>query len=293
MLLLGARFNQCALTLDELEYLSILCSQAAVVFENRELVRQNIQSERLAAIGQALAGLSHDVRGVLNGLSGASRHLAKIVEEISDGHPVDIERLRRWWSVVRANEKRLADLVQDIVEYSKPRPAVREPCQLNALVHDLASQRDEEFKNRKIRLRLDLAPALPEVKADATRIFRALSNLLDNAVDAVEPEKGVVELRTRMRLDAVLIEVKDNGVGIDPEHLPKLFDPLFSTKKGSKGTGFGLANVEKIVSEHGGQIDVHSRPGHGSSFRIAIPIRDSSRMLEAAVRQLPDDDKEQ
>jgi len=85
LLLLGNKLNRTAYSPEELEYLSILCSQAAVVFENRELVRQNIQSERLAAIGQALAGLSHDFRGVLNGLSGASRHLAKIVEQITAG----------------------------------------------------------------------------------------------------------------------------------------------------------------------------------------------------------------
>jgi len=134
LLILGDKLNHSRFTEDEIGYLSILCGQAAVVFENRDLVRQNIQAERLAAIGQALAGLGHDFRGVLNGLSGASRHLAKMVAQISEGQSVDGELLRRWWSVIRANEKRLNDLVDEIVEYSKPRVAVREPCQLNQLI---------------------------------------------------------------------------------------------------------------------------------------------------------------
>jgi signal transduction histidine kinase len=79
--------------------------------------------------------------------------------------------------------------------------------------------------------------------------------------------------------------VKDNGSGIDPAHLPSLFDPLFTTKKGSRGTGFGLANVKKIVEEHGGRVEVSTRLHHGSVFRVEIPLRESSWLLEAAEKQ--------
>jgi len=285
LLVLGSKLNQSAFSEDEIEYLSILCGQAAVVSENRELVRQNIRAERLAAIGQALAGLGHDFRGVLNGLSGASRHLAKMVAQISEGQSVDGDRLRRWWSVIRANEKRLADLVEDIVEYSKPRVPVREPCQINAMIQDMVHQRQEDLVARRIHVCLDLASSLPTVKADETRMFRVFSNLFDNACDAVTPKTGKVEIRTRLRPDAVIVEVRDNGIGIESENLPKLFDPLFTTKKGSKGTGFGLANVKKIIEEHGGHVRVSSRPSRGSAFTIEIPLRESSRLLEAAVRQ--------
>jgi len=117
-------------------------------------------------------------------------------------------------------------------------------------------------------------------------VYRALNNLVDNAAEAVMPGTGKIEIRTRMQLDAVFIEVRDNGMGIEARHRPLLFDPLFSTKKGSKGTGFGLANVKKIAEEHGGRIEVESQPGHGSVFRLGIPIRDSSRLLEAGARQI-------
>ena len=284
-LVLGSKLNHRKFSEDEIEYLSILCSQAAVVFENRDLVRQNIEAERLAAIGQALAGLGHDFRGVLNGLSGASRHLAKMVAQISEGYAVDGERLSRWWSVIRANEKRLNDLVDEIVEYSKPRVAVREPCQVNQLVMDLATQREEELISRKIQLSLDLASSLPIVKLDATRMFRVLSNLFDNACDAVTEKSGQIEIRTRMKWNALVVEVKDNGMGIEPEQLPRIFDPLFSTKKGSKGTGFGLANVKKIVEEHGGKVEVSSRAHQGTIFRVEIPQRESSWLLEAGIKQ--------
>jgi signal transduction histidine kinase len=285
ILALGEKLNHAPFSEDEMEYLMILSTQAAVVFENRDLVRQNIQAERLAAIGQAMAGLGHDFRGILNGLSGATRHLAKMIALLADKQPVDSEQLRRWWSVIRANEERLTDLVEEIVEYSKPRQPVREPCQLNRLILDLAAQREEDLKSRKIKLILDLASSLPNVKVDSTRLFRVLANLLENACDAVAEGSGVIEIRTRMRADAIIAEVKDNGSGIDPEHLPKLFDPLFTTKKGSRGTGFGLANVKKIVEEHGGRVEVSTRLHHGSVFRVEIPLRESSWLLEAAEKQ--------
>lgn len=285
ILMLGEKLNHAPFSEDEMEYLMILSTQAAVVFENRDLVRQNIQAERLAAIGQAMAGLGHDFRGILNGLSGATRHLAKMIALIADKQPVDSEQLRRWWSVIRANEERLTDLVEEIVEYSKPRQPVREPCPLNRLILDLAAQREDDLKTRKIQLVLDLASSLPNVKVDSTRLFRVLANLLENACDAVAEGAGVVEIRTRMRADAIIAEVRDNGSGIDPEHLPRIFDPLFSTKKGSRGTGFGLANVKKIVEEHGGRVEVSSRLHHGSVFRIEIPLRESSWLLEAGEKQ--------
>lgn len=285
ILVLGEKLNHAPFSEDEMEYLMILSTQAAVVFENRDLVRQNIQAERLAAIGQAMAGLGHDFRGILNGLSGATRHLAKMIALLADKQPVDSEQLRRWWSVIRANEERLSDLVEEIVEYSKPRQPVREPCQLNRLILDLAAQREEDLKSRKIQLILDLASSLPNVKVDSTRLFRVLANLLENACDAVAEGTGVVEIRTRMRAASIIAEVKDNGSGIDPEHLPSLFDPLFTTKKGSRGTGFGLANVKKIVEEHGGRVEVSTRLHHGSVFRVEIPLRESSWLLEAAEKQ--------
>jgi len=261
------------------------------VFDNQELVRQDIERERLAAVGEALAGLSHDLRGILHGFGGASRHLGKVVDQLCDGQVVDVDKLGKWWGLLCSNQKRLTDLAEDVLEYSRRREPVRETCQLNDLVRELVRQRQEELSRRKIEVHLDLAPSLPTFEADTTRLFRALANLLENACDAVSADTGRIELRTRMQPDAVTVEVKDNGGGIAPEHLPRLFDPLFTTKKGSEGTGFGLANVKKIVEEHRGRVQVSSRPGMGSVFRIEIPLTDSSRRLEAATKQQVSDEK--
>lgn len=285
VLLLGHKLSGKPLSPDELEYLMILCGQAAVVFENQELVRRSIERERLAAVGQALAGLSHDFRGILQGFDGASRHLGKLLERVREGRSIDAAKLDKWWGLLCSSERRLTDLVQDILEYSKPREPVREACSINALIEELVRQRREELARRKIHLELDLAPSLPPVEADTTRLYRVLANLFDNACDAVSAGTGRIEVRTRMQPDAVTVEVKDNGVGIAPENLPRLFDPLFTTKKGSEGTGFGLANVKKIVEEHRGHIEISSQAGRGSVFRIAIPLEAASRGLEAAARR--------
>lgn len=271
IMLLGNRLTPDAFTPDEMEYLSILGAQAAVVFENRDLVHQNIRAERLAAIGQALAALSHDFRGVLNGLSGASRHLGKLVSRMADGQEVDAHRLEKWWEVIRANEKRLANLVENIVEYSKPRTPLREPCQINQMILELAAQREEECRKRKVELRLELDPTLPDVLVDSTRIYRALFNLLNNAFEAVESGKGRIVIRTIWKEPFIEIHLEDNGEGIAPENLEVLFDPLFTTRKGSTGTGFGLANVKKIIEEHEGVVAVRSELNQGSRFCLKIP----------------------
>ncbi|HEQ60060.1 MAG TPA: hypothetical protein ENN74_00460, partial [Firmicutes bacterium] len=218
VLLLGRKLSGKPLGPDELEYLMILCGQAAVVFENQELVRRSIERERLAAVGQALAGLSHDFRGILQGFDGASRHLGKLLERVREGRSIDAAKLDKWWGLLCSSERRLTDLVQDILEYSKPREPVREACSINALIEELVRQRKEELARRRIRLELDLAPSLPPVEADTTRLYRVLANLFDNACDAVSAGTGRIEVRTRMQPDAVTVEVKDNGVGIAPEN---------------------------------------------------------------------------
>jgi signal transduction histidine kinase len=127
------------------------------------------------------------------------------------------------------------------------------------------------FEEEGVNLELDLDESAGEVELDKTRFYRAITNLLENALDAAASKAGAVCLRTKRRDEKVFIEVEDNGEGIQPEDLKKIFDPFFSTKKGSRGTGFGLANVKKIIEEHGGNIRVDSRLHQGSLFCIELP----------------------
>lgn len=285
VILLGGKLDGQPLADDEIEYLTVLGAQAAVVFENRDLIRQSIQSEKLAAIGQALAALSHDFRGILNGLVGANRHLSKVVEGLEKNRFREASQLRRWVDVIDANEKRLSNLVEEIVEYAKPREPRREVCSLNDLVSEALEQYSEGARKNNIDIQRHTALDLPVLQADTTRIYRALCNLIHNALDAVEPGKGKIHVRTENTQQGILLEVKDNGPGIAPEHLDSVFDPLFTTKKGSGGTGFGLANVRKIVEEHGGTVSVASTPGQGSILRIVLPASaDSTENIDTAGR---------
>jgi signal transduction histidine kinase len=126
---------------------------------------------------------------------------------------------------------------------------------------------------KKARFHFDLEAQLPWLQADPQGIHRCLLNLLTNAIDAIDEERGEIRLTTRTAGESILISVEDNGVGIPPEARQEIFKVFYSTK-GNRGTGLGLAVTKKIVEEHGGGITVDSAPGQGSRFTIRLPLPD-------------------
>ncbi len=228
-----------------------------------------LQAERLAAVGQTIAGLSHHIKNILQGL----RTGGDIVTQgLADG---DLEYVGRGWKTVERNRARIEDLVMDMLSYSKEREPAFADTDLNALVRDVAEVVSGRAAEKGITVALDLDAGLPHCPADYDGIHRSLLNLVGNALDAVEAaETPRVEVATRQEADGtrVRVEVRDNGGGVAPEMQDDIFRPFVSTK-GSRGTGLGLAVSRKTLREHGGDIVVHSQPGRGSTFVMRLPLR--------------------
>jgi signal transduction histidine kinase len=160
-----------------------------------------------------------------------------------------------------------------MLAYSKERQPETQPCQLNGLCREVAELLYDRVQAKSGKLHLDLDQQLPQIQADPQGIHRCLLNLLSNAVDALEQDKGEVTISTRNHEESrVMLTVEDNGCGISEEVCPRIFDVFFSTK-GSQGTGLGLAVTKKIIEEHGGSIEVQSNPGQGTKFTIQLPIK--------------------
>lgn len=245
--------------------MEIFASRVATVITSARLIEENIRSERLAAIGQTVAGLSHYTKNIITGMQGS-------VELIDLGFERNnVEVLEKGWSVLKRSVDRIAMIVEDMLTYSKPRKPFCEPCDIADLLSDAVQSFQGTLLKKKVEVEVDTEGMKGAVFLDARAFYRCILNLLSNAADAVPGEGGRIRIRAWTREDEGLeLEVADNGPGIPEAHTKDVFDPFFSTK-GSAGTGLGLAVTQKVIGEHGGTISVESNPGGGALFRIGVP----------------------
>jgi signal transduction histidine kinase len=255
-------------TEDHLALAIALAHQAALAIEGTRYYQAMVQAERLAAVGQTIAALSHHIKNILQGL----RSGTEILRMGIDGP--DAELLRQGWKIVEKNQGKIYHLVLDMLSYSKDREPAVEPTDLNELAGEVVDLMKPRAAELKVALKTTFAAGLPRVPVDAEAIHRALLNLVGNALDAVEDRPdALVQIDTlRENDDWVMVCVGDNGVGIPADKLGDIFKPFVSTK-GARGTGLGLAVSRKIVREHGGEILVTSAPGEGSIFTLRLPVK--------------------
>lgn len=255
-------------TEDHLALAIAVAHQAALAVEETRYHHAMVQAERLAAIGQTIAALSHHIKNILQGLRSGSEILQMGFKEKND------TLIQQGWRVAEKNQAKIYDLVMDMLNYSKERVPAVEPTKLNDSVREVIELLAGRAKDLGVNVELSLAENMPFVQVDREGIHRALLNIVGNALDAVEERPNPqVSVGTRVSEQGwARIAVVDNGIGISPAKLGEIFKPFVSTK-GAKGTGLGLAVSRKILREHGGDILVQSQVGVGSKFILRLPIR--------------------
>ncbi len=261
-------------TEDQLRVLVSIGRQAALAVEDNRYRQALVKSERLAAVGQTIAILSHHIKNILQGVRGGSY----LIDLGLTGHNEDL--IRKGWGIVDKNQEKIYHLVMDLLTLGKERQPALRPASVQETVADvveLMRGRADEIEARLVHRPGDNLP--PTALIDAEGIHRAVLNIVTNALDAVEEsERREVEVVTRFDepARAFVVTVRDSGPGIPPDRLGNLFN-LFESTKGSRGTGIGLAVSRKIVREHGGDITVVSHSGandadRGACFTIEIPF---------------------
>jgi signal transduction histidine kinase len=198
-------------------------------------------------------------------------------------HEAPDENLRQAWGIVKHGHESIANLVQDMVNYSKPREPDWQLADVNQAVQTAVAFAREQAAARDVQITELLDPTIEPFYFDPAAIERTVMNLLTNALDAVEPGTGVVSVASQVddARGVVVVAVSDNGEGIPQEHRERVFDLLFSTK-GSRGTGFGLAITKKVVLEHQGRVWFRSEVGQGTTFFVELPLH-AHRPVAAAV----------
>jgi PAS domain S-box-containing protein len=240
--------------------------------EIKLLEKELVSAERLAAIGQTVAGMAHGIKNILHGLKGGS-YIVNI--GINEGQT---EKLKTGWQMVQRNIDRTSDLVQDLLSYSKEREPEFRPCFPNEIADDVCELMKEVAGENDVAIVKKFSESIGEEAMDSRTIHRCLLNLVSNAIDACRYDDSItkthcVTVSTALESDNFIrFDVSDNGSGMTEEVKEKIFGSFFSTK-GSQGTGLGLLVSRKLIEEHGGTIDVTSQLGEGTTFTVRLPIK--------------------
>ncbi|MBC8115916.1 MAG: GAF domain-containing protein [Candidatus Saccharimonas sp.] len=260
---------------DQLRLLIAIGRQAALAVENNRYQQAFVKAERLAAMGQTIATLSHHIKNILQGVRGGSYLIDMGLNDHNE------ELVRKGWHVVEKNQNKIYHLVMDMLTFSKERQPALVPAQLNETVSDVVELMQARAAECSVDLQFRPDANLPMCTFDPEGIHRAVLNIVTNAIDAVEgSDRALVLVETGLHheSDMLWVAVSDNGPGIPEDQLTRIFN-VFESTKGARGTGLGLAVSLKIIREHGGDIAVESRLGEGSRFTLAWPRLDEDHPL--------------
>lgn len=245
----------------------------------KTLEAESLRKDRLAYIGTFAASLAHEIKNPLSGIRGAAQLLSKKVKE---------ESLREYMEVIMKEADRLNGILNGMLDFARPARLNKKDVNIHKVLDSVLLILEEGLLPATFIKEYD--PSLPPVSADENQLTQVFMNLIKNAKEAIPKAGGRVHVITRMITEfhlveegsaggkMVAIEVKDNGCGIKPEDLEKVFTPFFTTKH--KGSGLGMPISLKIIKEHGGHLKVDSAPGRGTAVSVYLPLAEKERTGE-------------
>ncbi len=299
--LLGREGSVRKFSEEHLKLMVAIAHQAALAVEDTSYYKALVQAERLAAVGQTIATLSHHIKNILQGVRGGSylielgledhQKLLSGEQQEADAQTADaqtadaqttvdraaaaasVDMIRKGWGIVDKNQERITALVMDMLTFSKEREPEPQPSDLNQITRDAVELMQSRARDLEVELEFSPDEAMPTLMFDPEGLHRAVLNVVTNAIDACDQrDHGHVEVSTQHsgadRIARVI--VRDNGSGIQPQDIEQIFG-IFVSRKGGRGTGLGLPVSQKILKEHGGRIQVESQPSQGSTFYLELP----------------------
>ena len=250
---------------DETGRINGVIASARDITEQQRLQQQLIQSERLAAMGQMIAGVAHELNNPLTAILGVTELLR---DQASD------ETACRQLDLAHRQARRAAHIVQSLLVFSRPSTPRSTLLHLPDLLQRTLQLHEHSLRANHIHVDLAARPDLPTVLGDSNQLTQVFLNLIVNAEQAIHEvrERGTLRIRLGVVGERVLITFQDDGVGIRRELLPRIFDPFFTTKRPGRGTGLGLSICMAIIREHNGDISAQPLPDGGSVFTVSLPV---------------------
>jgi PAS domain S-box-containing protein len=236
------------------------------ITELKRLEEQLIQAEKLAAMGQMLAGVAHELNNPLTAILGAS-------ELLRDRAGVD-ENTKRQLDMTHRQARRAARIVQNLLEFSRPASPQKKALDLNAIVDRTLQLHEHSLKRNAVEVDFRQCQGMPMIIGDANQLIQVFLNLISNAEQAIREVRpsGRIQIRLGQSGQRLSATVQDDGAGIKPEVLAKIFDPFFTTKRPGGGTGLGLSICMSIIREHGGDLEAEALPAGGAAFTVYLPV---------------------
>lgn len=270
--LFGKRFQQ-----SHLQLMVAIGNQSGIAIEDTTFYSGLVQSERLAAIGQTIAVMSHHIKNILQGFQGGGYLLEQGIKK------ENFDTIQKGWNVLQRNQDRVFNLVMDMLSYSKDREPKREAGNLADLVTDIVETVQGKADQLNVNLIWERPESYPDLLYDPESIHRAVLNVVSNAIDAArESENPEVLIQLSLSPTRAEIHVLDRGPGIESEEIEKIFS-LFESSKGGRGTGLGLPVSKKIMLEHEGGIEVDSEVGKQTRFILWLPISGTGQTAQMTM----------
>lgn len=245
------------------------------ITEKRQQAARTLESERVSAITLLAAGVAHEIGNPLNSLH---IHLQLMERDLRDLPASTQKKLGKSVKVAREEVARLDYIISQFLGAVRPTPLQLSRVSVNQLLGEVLEFMSTEIKNRGVKVQAQFFPQIPETMLDANQVKQAFFNLIKNSLHAMS-SGGKLTVKTDDLGDHIVVTIADTGEGIDPERIKKIFEPFYTTKE--TGSGLGLLIVERVVREHGGWVEVSSKKGKGTTFRISLPSSEKrTRMLE-------------
>ncbi len=283
------KYSGVKLRKDRIDLLELLASQAGLAIESAESYHRLeekvqelaetlkqlqetqdklVRSEKLATIGNMATHIAHEIRNPLTAIGGFANAIMKT--------PTDVENVEVGSKIIKKEVQRLENILGNVLDFTKISKPKKRKSNLNSVIEEILILQSTII-DENIDLTADLSPLISEFYFDEEQIKQALMNIITNSISSIK-STGAVQIKTLQMDSEIILEVSDTGIGMADETLENIFNPFYTTRR--DGTGLGLAVTERIVEEHDGRIEVNSKLGEGTVFKIILPVIQEEMLMD-------------
>ncbi len=280
------KYNMTGISMQSIDLLSIFSFQSAFLIESylnlievkKEVKKMEerqeaiIESEKMAAVGRIASHIAHEIRNPLVTMGGYAKRILKFTNDVT----FDTKQINKSAEIILKESERLENILSNVMDFTKPSKYIKEFNEINLIIRDTYRLLKNVLLEKNIKIKMNLAENLPNVKSDFNQMKQVFLNLFQNAIEAT-PSGGSIEIITEEEESNIVIRIIDSGAGITAENPDLIFEPFFTTK--ITGVGLGLANVKKIIKDHRGKITATNHENGGAEFIITLPLPSAEQKI--------------
>jgi two-component system, NtrC family, sensor kinase len=254
-----------------------MVGRIAEVDKEKEIMNEQIvETGKLASVGELAAGIAHEINNPVAIMVEEAGWIGDLLEEEEFQDSENLTEFRRALDQIRNQGRRCKEITHKLLSFARKTDSRVQDVRIDDLIEELVSLSAQKAKYSNVTINTDIQPDLPALKVSQTELQQVVLNLINNALDAMEKNGGTLNISSQVEDNVIVVEVEDNGPGIPEANIARIFDPFFTTKPVGKGTGLGLSICYGIVKKMGGEIEVRSLLGEGTTFRVSIPLPEES-----------------